>query len=77
MKNKKIYTLYRYNQFKNDFEYIKDYYKTQDIQQDFKLKNIKSIYNYINKSIDNIYNNINNNKQHFLQDKYIIIQDTL
>ena len=71
MNNKKVYTIYKYNQFNNDFEYIKEYYNTKDIQAEYKLKNIKSVYNYMYNSIDNI--NLNN----LLKCQYIIIKDIL
>ena len=69
--NKKAYILYKYNQFKNDYEYIKEYYTTKEIKEDFKntLKNDKSIYHYITNSIENI--------KKLLNDNYIIIKEEL
>lgn len=69
--NKKAYILYKYNEFNNDLEYIKEYYSTKTIQEEFKttLKNKNSIYHYITDSIDNI--------KKLLNDKYIIIKEEL
>lgn len=71
-KLKKVYILYKYNNFKNDFEYIKEYYNTKTINNDFKLKNKKSIYNYIYTDIDKAFD-INNK----LFNKYIIIKEDI
>lgn len=70
MKKEKYYILYNYNKFKNDLEYVKEYNNIEDIQKEFKLKNKKSIYNYIIKNIDleESYNNLLNNK-------YVIIKE--
>lgn len=70
MKKQKYYTLYNYNKFKNDLEYIKEYNNIEDIQKEFKLKNKKSIYHYIIKNIEDktSYNNLLNNK-------YVIIKE--
>lgn len=70
MKKEKYYILYNYNEFKNDLEYIKEYNNINEIQKEFKLKNKKSIYNYIIKNIDDksSYNNLLNNK-------YVIIKE--
>ena len=56
MKKEKYYILYNYNEFKNDLEYIKEYNNINEIQKEFKLKNKKSIYNYIIKNIDDLLN---------------------
>lgn len=71
MKKKKAYILYKYNQFNNDYEYIKEYYNTKDIQKEFKntIKNDRSIYHYITKSIDNVKQLLNN--------QYIIISESI
>lgn len=70
MKNKKAYTIYEYNQFTNDFEYIKELYNIKDVQQEYKgVISSKSIYHYITDSIDNI--------KHLLNDKYIIIKEDI
>ena len=70
MKKEKYYILYNYNKFNNDLEYIKEYNNISDIQKEFKLKNKKSIYNYIIKNIEDsssFYNLLNN--------KYVIIKE--
>lgn len=71
MKNNKVYIIYKYNKFKNDLEYIKEYYQKKDILKDdiIKLKNKYSINQYIYNKIDDIKSLIN--------DKYIIIVDEL
>ena len=70
MKKQKYYTLYNYNKFNRDLEYIKEYNNIEDIKKEFKLKNKKSVYNYIITDIDNeqSYNNL-------LDNKYIIIKE--
>jgi len=72
MKTKKALILYRYDNFKNDFEYIKEYYDTKTILKEYKLKNKKSIYNYIYTDIEQAFN-INNK----LFNKYIIIKEDI
>ena len=69
MNNKKVYILYKYNKFKNDYEYIKEYYNKKDILKDVKLKNKYSINHYV-------YNSINDIKQ-LLNDRFIIIKEVL
>ena len=68
-KTKKAYILYKYDAFKNDFEYIKEYYKREEIQKDFKLKNIESIQHYTTRSIDAI--------KSLLDNRYIILVDNI
>lgn len=68
-KSNKVYIIYKYNQFNNDYEYIKEYYNTKEIVKDYKLQNERSIYHYITKSIDAT--------KQMLNDKYIIIQETI
>ena len=74
-KNKKdIYIIYSYDAFKNDYEYIREYTSIKELQEKeqdtFKLKNKKSIYHYIKNTIDADAINLLNNK-------YIIIKDTI
>lgn len=69
---KHAFILYNYNTFKNDLEYIKEYYTTKEIQEDYKLKNKKSIYNYIFDNIDDALK-VNNK----LFNKYIIIKEDI
>ena len=68
-RTKKVYIIYKYDTFKNDFEYIKEYYKREEIQKDFKLKNVESIQHYTTKSIDTI--------KSLLDNKYIILIDNI
>ena len=71
MQNKKVYILYNYNKFKNDYNFIKEYQTLDELKKDNNiiLKNNNSIYHFIYKAISD--------KMHLLKDKYIIIQDTL
>ena len=65
---KDTYILYKYNNIKNDIQYIKEYYNIKDLIKDF---NIKNIYQYI-------YNNINNLESiKKINDRYIIIKDKM
>ena len=66
---KQALILYKYNDFNNDYEYIKEYYKKEEITSDLKLKNKKSIYQYIYTSIENI--------EHKIDNKYIIIKEDI
>lgn len=67
----KVYILYQYNDFKNDYDYIMEYYSLKELQEknNIQLKNKKSIYHYITDNIDNI--------KQYLNDKYIIIKEEL
>lgn len=69
MKNKKAYIVYEFDQFQNDYKYIKEYYNIKEIQKDYKLNNVKSVYHYIAKNCEDIKQLLNN--------KYIIIQERL
>ena len=68
MRKQKTYILYNYNKFNKDIEYLKEYQSINDLTNDFKqLKNKKSIYQYIKRSIDNLKD------IKLLNDRYIII----
>ena len=71
MQNKKVYILYDYDKFKNDYNFIKEYQTIGELQKDNNiiLKNKNSIYHFIYKTLSD--------NMHLLKDKYIIIQDTL
>ena len=71
MKNKKAYIIYKYDEFKKDFTYIKEYYNLKELQEKehIKLKNNKAIYQFIFTSIDEV--------KHLLKDKYTIIKEDL
>ena len=66
---KDTYILYKYNKLNNDIKYIKEYFNIKDLQKEY---NIKNIYQYIIKDIDNIKDNFK-----LLNDKYIIIKDSM
>lgn len=70
MKKQKAYIIYKYNKFKNDYEYIKEYYRLEEIQKDYKINNRTSIYQYISKNIEHL-------KKCLLNDRYIIIEEIL
>lgn len=73
MKQDKVYILYKYDNFKNDYIFIKEYLTKKDLKSEnnklFKLKDINNIKLYIYKHLTN--------KMHLLNDKYIIIEDIL
>ena len=71
MKNKKVYIIYKYNDFKNDFEYIKEYYNIQELikNENINLKHKNSIFQFVADDIDKV--------KHLLKDKYIIIKEEL
>ena len=75
MKEKKIFSVYYVDTQKNDIRYIRDYNSAEEIAEDYKLKNKKSVYNYIIDSIDNIMNvsEIKNT----LKNNYIIFRETI
>lgn len=66
--NKKNYAfiVYKYNEFKNDFEYIKEYYSTKDIEKDYKIDNVRQ---YTARTIENI--------KHLINNKYIVIKEEI
>ncbi len=66
--NKKQYAfiVYKYNEFKNDFEYIKEYYTTKEIKNDFNIENVRQ---YTTNTIEKI--------KHLINNKYIVIKEEL
>ena len=72
-KNKKaIYTLYKLDEFGEDFQNVWEYYNITDLLEDTKRHDIKlelkhSIYKYIFKDSDNV--------KKLLNDKYFIIKE--
>ena len=71
-KTRKAYILYKRDEFLNDFEQVFEYYSIKDLLKDndeIKLENERSIYQFISKNINNI--------KHLLNDKYIIIEEAL
>lgn len=71
MQNKKVFILYNYDRFNNDYKFIKEYQTLDELKKDNNiiLKNKNSIYHFIYKAISD--------NMHLLKDKYIIIQDTI
>lgn len=70
-KTKKVYILYGYNEFDDDFNYIMEYNTLEELKKDnnITLKNDRSIYHFIKKGLEDI--------THLLKDKYIIISDII
>jgi len=73
MKSKKAYILYQYDQFKDDFTQVMEYYNLKELKEKNKdiiqLKNDRSIYHFITSSLEDV--------NHLLKDKYIIIEEVL
>ena len=71
MKNKKAYIIYKYDDFKDDYEYIEEYYSLKELQEkeNMQLKNKKAIYQFVFTSIDEV--------KHLLKDRYVIIKEEL
>jgi len=65
-KKKYAFIVYEYNQFKNDFEYIKEYYSTKEIQQDFNIENVRQ---YTTNTIEKI--------KHLINNKYVVIKEEI
>ena len=51
---KYVYSVYYVDELKNDIKFIKEYKSTEEIAEDYKLKNKKSIYHFLYNSLDNI-----------------------
>lgn len=73
MKNKKVFILYQYNDFNNDFLQVMEYYSIKELKEKnkdiLKLKDGTNLQKYICNSIDNIKEKINN--------RYIIIREVI
>lgn len=67
---KKYYTVYKLDKSTNDISNIMDYTNVNDLMDDFKLTNKKSIYNYVVKNLDTL-----KDFKHLLKDKYFIMID--
>lgn len=74
MKNKNKYyqkknyafIVYRYDEFKNDFQYVKEYYSTKEIQHDFKIENVRQ---YTTNTIEKV--------RHLIENKYVVIKEEI
>ena len=66
--NKKNYAfiVYEFDAFNNDFKYIKEYYTTKEIKEDFKIENVRQ---YTTNTIENI--------KHLINNKYIVIKEEI
>lgn len=65
-KKQYAFIVYKYNEFKNDFEYVKEYYNTKDIQKEYNIENVRQ---YTTKTIEKI--------KHLINNKYIVIKEEL
>lgn len=66
--NKKQYAfiVYEYDQFKDDYKYIKEYYTTKEIQKEYNLENIRQ---YTTRTIEKV--------KHLINNKYIVIKEEI
>lgn len=65
-KKQYAFIVYKYDEFNNDFEYVKEYYNTKEIQEDFKIENVRQ---YTTKTIEKI--------KHLINNKYIVIKEEI
>lgn len=65
-KKQYAFIVYKYNEFKNDFEYIKEYYTTKEIEKDFNIENVRQ---YTTRTIEKV--------KHLINNKYIVIKEEL
>ena len=70
--SKKAYILYRYNEFKNDFQYITEYYSAKSLRNDLGITNDR---NYTYKSISKL--KTKDDIKHLLKGKYIIVKESI
>ena len=66
--NKKEYAfiVYEFDEFTNDFKYVKEYYNTKEIQQEYNIENVRQ---YTTRTIEKI--------KHLINNKYIVIKEEL
>lgn len=71
MLSKKVYILYSFDEFENDFKYIMEYNTLEELKKDnnIQLKNKKSIYHFIQEDLKEI--------KHLLKDRFIIIKENV
>lgn len=69
MKTKKVFILYSFDEFENDFKYIMEYNSIEELQKqnNIELKNKRSIYHFIKEDLKEI--------KHLLKDRFIIIKE--
>lgn len=65
-KKQYAFIVYKYDEFRNDFEYVKEYYNTKDIQKEYNVTNIRQ---YTTNTIDKI--------KHLINNRYIVIKEEL
>ena len=74
MKKEKIYSVYYVDTQKNDIQYVEEFNNIDLLANEYKLKNKKSVYNYMYNTIDGLdFQGIKN----LLECKYIIIKEVL
>lgn len=66
--NKKQYAfiVYEFDSFLNDFIFVKEYYKTKEIEEEYKIENVRQ---YTTKTIENI--------KHMIHNRYIVIKEEI
>lgn len=69
MLSKKVYILYSFDEFDNDFKYIMEYNSLEELQKqnNIELKNKRSIYHFVKEDLKEI--------KHLLKDRFIIIRE--
>ena len=65
-KKQVAYIVYDYDIFKNDYEYIKEYYSARELQKDYKIENVRQ---YAADSIDNL--------KHLINNRYAVIKEVI
>lgn len=72
-KEKNAFILYEYDQFKDDYMQIMEYYTIKELMEKNKniiqLENKKSIYQFITENIDDV--------KHLIKDRYCIIKERI
>ena len=65
-KKQYAFIVYEFDEFRNDWQYVKEYYTTKEIQKDYKIENVRQ---YTTRTIENI--------KHLINNKYIVIKEEL
>ena len=65
-KRQYAFIVYRYDEFKNDWQYVKEYYTTKEIEKDYKINNVRQ---YTTNTIEKI--------KHLINNRYIVIKEEL
>lgn len=65
-KKQYAFIVYKYDEFRNDFQYVKEYYKTQEIEKDFNIENVRQ---YTTRTIENV--------KHLINNQYAVIKEEM